>query len=418
MNDPPPGPSLADVGRRVSKPWLMDWLASPRKVRADSHMPNLFVDNRAGFVERWIITESLVGGGSKNSDDAPAGDHRQGRLTFVSLGCAVCHIVPDRKDQPDHGQTPLTGLGDRMSATDIVRFLGNPHSRYPDGRMPRLPVTPTEARDIAAYLLLWSKPTELPAVEAPTPKELQDFYRKLGVRDQAAAATKLLSDKGCTACHTGLGESRPRDVPIKNPSKAGCFGSDTGVRYPAFDFLSPWNADIQVYLQDFATKEKHPSPFSDRQHRLERAGCVKCHQRDTDRPPPIEEIGSTLGGAFLQEIPFLRTPRLTNPHQKFTRVSPRDVGARGCVGTALVALQLTACPRSARRPTNSCRRSRRPTANCRRKPIRRPSRSPTRRSARCTARGWRVSRGMPARRATSGTASCSARPTRSRPAPT
>src|SRR5262249_8177076 len=48
-------------------------------------------------------------------------------------------------------------------------------------------------------------------------------------------------------------------------------------------------------------------------------GCVRCHQRDTDRPPPIEEAGSTLGGAFLEDLPFQRTPRLTNLHQKYVR---------------------------------------------------------------------------------------------------
>src|SRR5207248_1792435 len=73
-----------------------------------------------------------------------------------------------------------------------------------------------------------------------------------------------------------------------------------------------------VYL-NVAAKEKHPSPFADRQRKLERAGCAKCHQRDSDRQPPAEEIGGTLGGAFLQETPFLRTPRLTNAHQKYTR---------------------------------------------------------------------------------------------------
>jgi mono/diheme cytochrome c family protein len=309
ITDSPPGPSLADANRRLGKPWLMNWLADPAKVRADAHMPSLFKDDRAGFVERWIIAESL--GAGKRADDSPQGDHRRGRLAFVSVGCGTCHFVPDieLKEQKKLGQHDFAGLADRMSAADIATFLGNPHSRYPDGRMPRLPVTPAEARDIAAYLLLWSKPSEPPTVEAPKPQELQDAFKKLGVRDQAAAAAMLLKERGCSACHTGLGESRPRDVPIKD-TKSDC----RGVAYsPAFP---------KLLTRDYAAVarlEKHPSPFAERQERLARAGCARCHQRDSDRPPPIEEIGSTLGGAFLQETPFLRTPRLTSAHQKYTR---------------------------------------------------------------------------------------------------
>ncbi len=317
VNDPPPGPSLADAGRRLNKHWVMSWLADPAKVRPDAHMPTLFKDDRAGFVERWIVAEALTG--TKQPDDTP-GNHRNGRLMFLSVGCAACHFVPDidHKEQKELGQIAFVGLADRMSAGDIAAFLGNPHSRYPDGRMPRLPVTPAEARDIAAYLLLWSKPSQAAEVEAPKPEEIHAAIRRLGVGDQATAATVLLKEKGCTACHTGLGESKPRDVPIPNPMKVftGCLFGDKPVKYPT---KAAGSEAIDYYLGNRASKEKYSSPFADRQHRLAQVGCARCHQRDSDRPPPIEEIGSTLGGAFLQEIPFLRTPRLTNLHQKFLR---------------------------------------------------------------------------------------------------
>ncbi len=319
ITDPPPGPTLADANRRLSKNWIMNWLDDPAKMRPSPHMPHLFKDDRAGFVERWILAEHLTSGAGKRADDTPTGDHRRGRITFLSVGCAACHLVPDidKKEQKPLGQLPFTGVGDRMSAADIIAFLGNPHSRYPDGRMPRLPVTPAEARDIAAYLLLWSKPTELPAVESPKPEELTDAFKRLGTRDVPTAAAVLLREKGCTACHTGLGESRPRDIPFKDSTKPGCLGTTTGVRYRSLGELT--RKELFGSYVSIAAKEKYPTPFADRQQRLAHAGCVKCHQRDSDRPAPIEEIGSTLGGAHLQELPFLRTPRLTNAHQKFAR---------------------------------------------------------------------------------------------------
>jgi cytochrome c551/c552 len=306
VNDQP-GPSLADASRRLSKAWVLNWLADPVKVRADAHMPAVFAPDRGGFVERWIVAEAL--GGAKREEKSD-GDHRRGRMAFVSIGCVACHFLPetDAKNQKQLGQRSWSGLADRMSAADIATFLGHPHGRYPDGRMPRLPVSPAEARDIAAYLLLWSKPSELPAAEPPKPEELQTAFKKLGVRDQASAATALLREKGCTACHTGLGDSRPKDVPIQN-AKVAC----RGVAYPleTQKLIAPYLA--------VAASEKHPSAFAERQQRLQRAGCVKCHQRDSDRSSPLEEISSTIGGAYLQEIPYQRAPRLTNPHQKFTR---------------------------------------------------------------------------------------------------
>ncbi|MFO0822638.1 MAG: hypothetical protein U0792_05875 [Gemmataceae bacterium] len=297
LKNPPPGPSLADSNRRLSKAWVMKWLAAPAKLHPDTHMPELFKDDRIGYVERWIIAESLAEGAAKRTD-APEGDHRRGRITFLSVGCAACHVVPDidRKEQKYLGQIEFVGLGDRMNRSDIVAFLGNPHNRYPDGRMPRLPVTPAEARDIAAYLLLWSKPSERPAVEAPKPEELQAAFKRIGARDVTSSAAVFLKDKGCTACHTGLGESRPRDIPLKEPKGWGCSGVNYPLGEPPHDGRGVVRKFAGLYAK-IASQDKHPSPYFERQQRLAQAGCVRCHQRDTDKPAAIEEIGSTLGGA-------------------------------------------------------------------------------------------------------------------------
>jgi cytochrome c551/c552 len=320
--EPPPGPSLADVGRRVSRSWLLGWLADPSRIRQGSRMPALFAADRTGFVERWIIAEHLVGPSTSKKREAAAvlGDHRLGRREFVSIGCAACHHVPDidRADQADFDRFPLTGLADRWPAEDLAAFLGNPHGRYPDGRMPRLPVPPNTARDIAAYLLLWSKPSDVAAGadKPPTAEEINQVARRLSVRGLNAVAAALLREKGCVQCHPGIGQGTPADVRIARADDSkGCLSGRT---LPRFTVDGATQKAIATY-RAVSAREKHPSPFAGRQRLLERAGCVRCHQRDSDRPPPLEAIGSTLGGAWLQSLPFQRTPRLSDPHRKYTR---------------------------------------------------------------------------------------------------
>ncbi len=342
VSEPPPGPALADLGQRVSHDWLLGWLADPAKVRPGAHMPALFAADRSGEVERWLIADHLLGpdvgriakpevGRIANPSH---GTHRMGRRYFISNGCAACHQVPDeeRAAQPDLDRFPLTGLKERWPAEHLAAYLSNPQSRYPDGRMPRLPLTPEMTRDLAAYLLEYSPATknESAPVKPPTGPEIAAVAKRLNSRNQpTAVATALLAEKGCAQCHTGLGPSVPHDLPLRADAFAG--GCLAGNTLPRFKLEGAERKAVLAYLP-IAASEKHLSPFASRQRLLEQLNCVRCHQRDADRPPPLEAIGSTLGGAWLQNIPFQRTPRLTNPHQKYTRAHLRTAIAEGVSG--------------------------------------------------------------------------------------
>src|SRR5262249_55552612 len=79
---------------------------------------------------------------------------------------------------------------------------------------------------------------------------------------------------------------------------------------------APTRANLEAYLP-MAVREKHPSPFAKRQQMLAHLGCVRCHQRDSDSSPPLEEIGRTLWSPFLARMPFQRTPPLTSAGVKY-----------------------------------------------------------------------------------------------------
>ncbi|HYF00793.1 MAG TPA: cytochrome c, partial [Planctomycetota bacterium] len=284
VDDPPPGPSLADAAGRIDAGWLRRHLEAPT-----GRMPRLFPDGPEGERERRQVAAALAG---RRAWTPPTGDARKGRLQFLSIGCVACHLVPDMDpdEQADLGRRPFADLAARWTAVRLAAFLSDPHARYPDGRMPALRLEPAQARDLAAYLLSGAPP----APEEPA--EAEEGGRE-----------RLVSRK-CAACHPGLEGPSTYDVPMRAPS-AVCAG-------PRFTLSDADRGAIEAYAA-VAAAERHPSPPEARRRLLGRLGCERCHSRDDSRSPPLEEASSTLGGAFLQAVPFLRTPRLSYAHAKF-----------------------------------------------------------------------------------------------------
>ncbi len=254
---PPPGPSLAGLGERMSREAIL------RRLERPDHAPF------AQEAERREIAVALA----KALTEGTAGNPRQGRKAFFGLGCVACHYSSGK----DH---PFEGLRERWTAKPLADFLENPHSRYPDGRMPKLPVTAAAARDMAAFLLDGAASSGPPA------------------------ARGVVRPRRCAACHE---ETKAEDVPIRD-RKADCLPLDEETKKAILAFM--------------AVDERHASPFHDRQELLARRACLRCHTRDSDRPSPLEEAGAALGGAGeadLFKMPFQRTPRLTSPVSRYRR---------------------------------------------------------------------------------------------------
>jgi glucose/arabinose dehydrogenase/cbb3-type cytochrome oxidase cytochrome c subunit len=319
VSDPPPGPSVAGLGTRVKRAWLVEWLGQPAKVRPRARMPGLFSADRRGLVERFLVAEYLLqatGTGKKPSAVKP-GDHRAGKQAFVGLGCFACHDDPEKPGRAgvDPERYPLTGLPERLPADHLAAFLQAPANRYPDGRMPKLPVSADTARHISTYLLMWAKPAASPAATPPvTENEVQQVLRRLGTANRYAAGAALVREKGCARCHSGIGEATAASIPLGQ--EMGCL--DGKAPAPRFTLDDSTRQAIKAYL-NVAGQEKHPSPFAARQRLLHHFRCHRCHQRDSEEAAPIEEIGRTLHVPFLYRLPFQRTPRLTQATARFRR---------------------------------------------------------------------------------------------------
>ena len=87
-------------------------------------------------------------------------DPGQGLAVIERVGCATCHLVPGVAWPEGSVGGPLTGFAARPLIAGrlpnqpdvLVRWLRDPPSLSPATGMPAMPITESEARDIAAYL--------------------------------------------------------------------------------------------------------------------------------------------------------------------------------------------------------------------------------------------------------------------------
>ena len=84
----------------------------------------------------------------------------RGKAIIVKAGCAACHAFPDidwpkGRAGPDlttfDGRGPIAGaLGN--TPDNLASFVRNAPAAKLGSTMPPMPITPSEARDVAAYL--------------------------------------------------------------------------------------------------------------------------------------------------------------------------------------------------------------------------------------------------------------------------
>jgi cytochrome c551/c552 len=88
------------------------------------------------------------------------GDPERGRAIVVAIGCGACHTIPGIAGAHGVVGPPLERFARRQFIAGIVPnkpevlavFVRNAPSVAPNTGMPDLPLTPMEARHVAAYL--------------------------------------------------------------------------------------------------------------------------------------------------------------------------------------------------------------------------------------------------------------------------
>jgi mono/diheme cytochrome c family protein len=223
------GPDLANIGSKVSRPWIYKWLKDPRTILAsdgsvvvngyeiedEPRMPKFRLSESelaalSGYLstlqkeklQPYKFDPRVVAAWEKRPDLL-----EQGETRFRQMFCTTCHSLAVIRA----GETKLIGgdigpeltkVASKVNADWLVAWLRNPQEYLPHAEMPRYQWSDqdlfTVTRYIESKLTDASLLTDIPSLGTPTPAEVQ-----LGRR--------LFLEKGCGSCHAIQGVAPQAD---------------------------------------------------------------------------------------------------------------------------------------------------------------------------------------------------------------
>lgn len=160
---PKAAPKLADLGSRISPQWIVRYLGAPHQTAQGVTMPDLLgalpEADRAAAAEsltHFLLSQSPPKARPELPDRAAV---RRGEALYHKIGCVACHAPQDGKSSPED-VAPLANLASKWRFDGLRRFLRDPLSVRPSGRMPAMNLSDAEAADLAHFLL---RETQVPA---------------------------------------------------------------------------------------------------------------------------------------------------------------------------------------------------------------------------------------------------------------
>ncbi|HEY3494169.1 MAG TPA: cytochrome c [Polyangiaceae bacterium] len=173
-------PSLGVARDKLRGSWVARFLLEPHDVRPglEESMPRL----RLSTEQARDIAAHLAPQDAREAEK-PAGDAARGRTLLEQKGCGTCHrmsgvpalrasalpvrLEGERLTRAIRLAPDLALARERLLPEYLERWLAKPSALDPATAMPDIPLTPREARDIAAYVLT------APLTRANEPKPFQ-----------------------------------------------------------------------------------------------------------------------------------------------------------------------------------------------------------------------------------------------------
>ncbi|WP_437576142.1 c-type cytochrome [Sorangium sp. So ce887] len=213
-------PSLAAAGDRLRRDWIRGFLLSPHDLRPRLHatMPRLAIGpEQASDIAAYLTRDRR----ERPREPLGGASAARGRELYEAKGCGTCHaftgaagltaVAPvkamEKETRAAVALAPdLRHARDRMEPADLVAWVLDPGAIKPGTPMPQVPMSPAEARDLAAFLVTAQLSPRAPA---SAPARLPPLSRRVTYDE----VDRRVFRGTCRHCHSepdyALGDGGP-----------------------------------------------------------------------------------------------------------------------------------------------------------------------------------------------------------------
>jgi Cytochrome c len=262
-------PSLEATGKRFTRRWVEDYLLQPSDVRPhlQQYMPRLAITPAdARDIAAYLVPqiEQPISEPAKTLELAGA-DLGKGRQLIETKGCGSCHVftgvvavpssTPPAMSPKDfdvgHKLAPdLRFARERTTPAKLVAWLKDPALVKADTKMPKIPLSDAEVKDLAGYILT----VELTPPPRPQKRErLPVLTRKVLFKE----VDEKIFHRTCWHCHSEPDYS----IGDGGPGNSGGFGfKPRGLNLSAYEGIAAGFVDDKNERQSVFAKDKDGVP--------------------------------------------------------------------------------------------------------------------------------------------------------------
>ena len=276
-----PGPVLTGLGGRRKLAWIRHWLDAPDEFRSWATMPEMLSASERADVAAFLVAQPA----DPIEEPRIRGSNvERGRTTFQSFGCAACHGL----------ELPLSGLGSKMTAGNLQRYLLDPIRYSPDARMPSFHLNEKEALELASYLV----------------QSRNEAFEHPATDGDEARGRELVTLSGCMACHRldGLQSAAAAPQLLELDEADGCLADTVPDGLPRYRLSEEQREALQGFVAGYrASPDIAPAPTFDLPRRLAQLRCGACHEVNGEAPtgalaeaaPSLTGIGARLRSRWI-----------------------------------------------------------------------------------------------------------------------